>query len=178
VTQKQRWPSMRASAARKGTKSAVNGAPASSQKSRAKAPPVGELKIRSVSGVQTFFKERTLSKADAYIRDRTASEGHIFLKALAPEAPFLDVMPLSPLPPLLIMPFSLDLNSAPKICIAGSPMNCSNSANVQLKLCLVSFSLLSTKQDFTSFVIRNFPFSRCCKLCLDPSVIVYLNVMF
>jgi hypothetical protein len=118
VTQKQRWPSMRASAARKGTKSAVNGAPASSQKSRAKAPPVGELKIRSVSGVQTFFKERTLSKADAYIRDRTASEGHIFLKALAPDAPFLDVMPLSPLPPLL-MPFSLDLNSAPKTCITA-----------------------------------------------------------
>lgn len=103
VTQKQRWPSMRASAARKsglslakGTKSAVNGAPASSRKSRAKAPPVGELKIRSVSGVQTFFKERTLSKADAYIRDRTASEGHIFLKALAPDAPFLDVFKREP----------------------------------------------------------------------------------
>ncbi|KAG0609655.1 hypothetical protein M758_7G003800 [Ceratodon purpureus] len=97
VTQKQRWPSVRASAARKsglslskGTKSSVNGGPASSRKSRAKGPPMGELKIRSVSGVQTFFKERTLSKADAYIRDRTASEGHIFLKALAPDAPFLD----------------------------------------------------------------------------------------
>lgn len=93
---KQRWPSKRTSAARKnkpslskGSKSSIFGGPPSSRKLRAK---IGELKIRSVSQVQTFFKERTLSKADAYIRDRTASEGHIFLKALAPDAPFLEVM--------------------------------------------------------------------------------------
>jgi hypothetical protein len=67
--------------------------------------------------------------------------------------------------------------SRPEFCTEDMHYS-SNSANVQLKLCLVSFSLLSTKQDFTSFVIRNFLFSRCCKLCLDPSVIVYLNVMF
>lgn len=102
---------MRASAARKsglalpkGLKSSVTGGPASSKKPRAK---VGELKIRSVSQVQTFFKERTLSKADAYIRDRTASEGHIFLKALAPDAPFLDVMRS---PALVIIAASLELS--------------------------------------------------------------------
>lgn len=92
---RKRWPSVRASAARKsglslstGTKTSLNGGPPSSRKSRAKS---GDLKIRSVSQVQTFFKERTLSKADAYIRDRTASEGHLFLKALAADAPFLEV---------------------------------------------------------------------------------------
>lgn len=92
---RRRWPSVRASAARKsglslstGTRSSLNGGPPSSRKSRAKS---GDLKLRSVSQVQTFFKERTLSKADASIRDRTASEGHLFLKALATDAPFLEV---------------------------------------------------------------------------------------
>lgn len=92
----QRWPSVRPSAARKsglslskGPKTSVFGGPLSSRKSRLKS---NKLKIRSVSQIQTFFKERTLSDADAYIRDRTASEGHIFLKALAPQAPFLEVI--------------------------------------------------------------------------------------
>nr|XP_024396837.1 cilia- and flagella-associated protein 100-like isoform X3 [Physcomitrium patens] len=97
---RRRWPSVRASAARKsglslstGTRSSLNGGPPSSRKSRAKS---GDLKLRSVSQVQTFFKERTLSKADASIRDRTASEGHLFLKALATDAPFLETFKREP----------------------------------------------------------------------------------
>ena len=139
VRPSQRWPSVRASAARKSRLSVGKG-PASSKK-----PPMGELKIRSVSQVQTFFKERTLSKADAYIRDRTASEGHIFLKALAPEAPFLDVMAL--------LPCAFDHPICSRLQFCTKLMRCricSNSAwisyiilsvqyNLQLNLSLVSF---------------------------------------
>lgn len=105
---------MRASAARrsglsmsKGSRSSVFGAPPSSRNSRAKT---GELKVRSVSQVQAFFKERTLSKADAYIRDRSSSEGHIFLKALAPDAPFLQVMAI---PGLSILKLPEELSLVP-----------------------------------------------------------------